>query len=172
MSGVKYRPSSNVLNLEQAQKGDMILKQVYQWIQDPVTREHRRRANGLHQDLQFYRRLTTADSVQVLGQVYKTWLGETRIRLLIPDELKQEVFQATHQRSGSGHWDLDTAVNRARNYFVFPEMRTDMAARYMVCQTCLQKRKNLNLSAASNTDGLQFQGTQSHWCNSSSGIFR
>lgn len=160
MSGIKDRPSSYVLNLtkftgkqlERAQKRDMILSQVYQWIQDPTTREHRRRANGLHQDLQFYRRLlpsislvTTAESVQVLGQVYKTWLGETRIRLLIPEELRHEVFQATHQHSGSGHWDLDTAVNRARNYFVYPGMRTDMAARYMVCQTCLQRKKNPSL---------------------------
>ena len=159
MAGVKDRPSSQVLNLtkfsgnqlEKAQKQDKVLSQVYQWLKDPITGESRRRSKGLHKDLQFYKDIlpsislvTTADQNRVLGQVYQNWLGESRIRLLIPDSLRDEVFQACHEHEASGHWSLPTIVARARNYFLYPGMATDMAARYMVCQKCLRKTKKVS----------------------------
>ena len=159
MAGIKDRPGSQVLNLtkfsgnqlEIAQKQDRILSQVYQWIKDPTTGEDRRRAKGLHKDLQFYKDalpsislVTTADQNRVLGQVYQNWLGEPRVRLLVPDSLRDEVFQACHEHEISGHWGLSTIVARARNYFMYPGMATDLAARYMVCQKCMRKTKKVS----------------------------
>ena len=81
----------------------------------------------------------------VLGQVFKNWLGDTKVRLLIPAILRNEVFKAFHAHSISGHWNATTAITRARNYFLYPRMATDLTAIYLVCQDCLAKKKNLNL---------------------------
>ena len=81
----------------------------------------------------------------VLGQVFKNWLGDTKVRLLIPAVLREEVFKACHTHCISGHWNATTAITRARNYFLYPRMTTDMTARYLNCQNCLAKKKTLNL---------------------------
>jgi hypothetical protein len=85
--------------LEKAQTQDKIQSQVYQWLKDPTSGESRRRSKGLHKDFQFYKDLllsislvTTADQNRVLEQVYQNWLGEPRIRLLLPDNLRDEVL--------------------------------------------------------------------------------
>ena len=66
----------------------------------------------------------------ILGTLYifiqkahaQNWLGEPRIRLLVPDSLRDEVCR---EHEGAGHWSLPTIVARARNFFLHPGMAPD-----------------------------------------------
>ena len=77
------------------QMRDIILGQVITWVKGSILPPDIRKVRGGHNHLQYYKGIlptlsmvTMPDNHQVLGQVYTNWLGEQKIRLVIPLDLR------------------------------------------------------------------------------------
>ena len=57
------------------------------------------------------------DKGRVLCKRYKDWDGVDQRRILVPEALKEIVFQAAHGWTGGGHWGQDATYELMRKHF-------------------------------------------------------
>ena len=141
--------------LRERQEQDGVLGQVISWVKGSQNPPEDRKVRGLHKHIQYYKGIlptlsmvTTPDQQQVLGQTYTNWLGEQKIRLAVPMDLRQEAFEACHNHESAGHWGANSTIARARNFFTYPGMKSDITARCIHCLGCLQKARKVKLTDA------------------------
>ena len=75
---------------------------------------------------------------QLLVQKIDTMTGE-KWRILVPDDMKQEVFELCHMTDGAAHFGIHATVSRILRTFNYPGLQTDVRLRIAACHHCLQK---------------------------------
>ncbi|MCP3668391.1 MAG: transposase family protein, partial [Gammaproteobacteria bacterium] len=83
---------------------------------------------------------------QLLVQKIDTMTGE-KWRILVPDDMKQEVFELCHMTDGAAHFGIHATVSRILRTFNYPGLQTDVRLRIAACHHCLQKVTQARLHA-------------------------
>ena len=66
------------------------------------------------------------DKAKVLCKRYKDWDGADQQRILVPEALKEIVFQAGH---GGTHYNARATYEMIRRHFYYPDMQGDITTR-------------------------------------------
>ena len=138
-----------------AQRGDVILQQVDKWM-----RENRKPTNaeirGKPADLQYWKSVLETIKRQkdgMLVQEVETFMGK-QVRILVPWEMREEVFHASHSHRSAGHFGIKATLARMKKRFIYPGMMTDVETRTKVCNTCVAKLSKENLKAGKHVPNL------------------
>ena len=131
-------------NLINAQLKDMVLYQVRRWLtggQVPTDQELR----GQPEDLRRYKKILTHIKVEHDG-LLSTTLKMNELsnldrgpRPLIPEALKEAVFQKMHATRVSGHFGMNATIHRLRAVCFFTRMIHFVKGQVASCAPCVQK---------------------------------
>lgn len=72
--------------------------------------------------------------------------GQVRLKLVVPDSLKDEVMQAAHESRMGGHFGQDKTVARLKQSFYWYQMSQDSRLFVRTCAVC-SKNKKANMKA-------------------------
>ena len=88
------------------------------------------------------------DQHSVLQYQVEDFLGVGQ-RYLVPEQLKDAVFQVSHEQATAGHFGVTATMARARRKFWYPGMNVETRLRVQVCVVCLQKTMKEKTKAGS-----------------------
>jgi deoxyuridine 5'-triphosphate nucleotidohydrolase len=163
---IDYSVELQRANILKRQAEDGILKMVRMW----VCQEHlpdKKELRGLHQDAQQYSQIFETLKIQedgILAQEIDTALGH-KIRILVPDSLKEDVFKISHQHRSAGHFGVSATTARIRRNFWYPGMNTDIRTRVATCLACLAKITKEKLTAGIHVPQRSGYPMQSIYCD-------
>ena len=120
--------------LSAAQKEDLDIGQVLQWLQDPPDARTVAAASRASQSLyQQKDRLVTIEDV-----LYRNFDDRNAIRqqLVVPMQMRREVLSTAHSDQSSGHMGVNKTAFRVRQHFYWPDLTTDVKVFCSACPVC------------------------------------
>ena len=124
--------------IKKLQEEDELLRTVAGWVEakDRGSREDAGRKGRQCLSLwSQFQRLT-----KVKGIIYRLWkeAGETRLQLVVPRCLKQEILRHVHDRPEGGHLGVHKTISKVQERFYWPGYTEDISEWCRSCSSCDQ----------------------------------
>ena len=136
----RYSQELERANILKEQAADPLLVEVRKWVvsgQPPDKLVVRGMSNPGQQYVRNFETLTLAPDGLLIMKV-DTDFG-THTRILVPEKLKEPVFQMSHEHLSAGHFGTHATIARMRRNWWYPGLATGVATRVGVCHQCLAK---------------------------------
>lgn len=138
---VEEIPSLSPAYIRLAQQRDMVLSKVKSWVRTgriPSREEMRGQPRALH----VYRGKIGYLKEDPRGILVEP--GEEHDVILVPESLQREVFKWVHEHRTAGHWGLESTLQRAKQFFFFPNMASYLEGEVRTCPLCIAKQTKVN----------------------------
>ena len=139
-------------NLIRAQRSDNNLKQVLTWVAEgkKITKVDLKKIPD--KELRTYAH-NIESLVEEDGTLYQKYtpnrpMDKQRLRVVVPEELREQVFYYSHVHPAAGHFGHKGTSTRAAQRFWWPGMGAELRRRVDKCQDCLAKFQKINAKDA------------------------